>query len=451
MFESLRQFFNTGATFDVAFRRKQLESLLLLLKNEEKSLANALHEDLGKSPQEAWLTEIGFVKHELEHVLHHLKDWTGAQKVPTPLFLQPGASRIQPQPRGVVMIISPWNYPIQLMISPLIAAIAAGNTAVIKPSEYAPHTAQWAQTYLPQALDSRLIRVVQGDAQETSQYLKYKFDLIFFTGSEQTAKHIARAAAEQLTPTVLELGGKSPCTVLQCKKIDIAARRIAFAKFINAGQTCVAPDYIIVREDQKAALEQSLKKSIVEMFGEENRPKHMAHIVNEKHFRRLENLLHHGEKLIFGGKGDAQSLLFAPTLIEIEKNHPIMSEEIFGPILPIVTIDNESSAQAALSLIAEHPTPLAAYLFGGSKDDVEAFRRLRCGGFVHNDALMHLSNVHLPFGGVGSSGYGQSHGYAGFCAFSHMRSELFMPESIDFALRYPPYTEKQMRMLQKLF
>lgn len=446
--QNLRTFFATGQTFDIDWRKTQLKAIRRMLEEQTQTLSAALFEDLHKSAEEAWLTEIGFALHEVQYVLKNLDKWTAVKRVSTPAFLAPGSSYIQPQPRGLALIISPWNYPALLVISPLIAAIAAGNVVMIKPSEIAPAIATWMKEYLPKYIDNRAIAIVEAGPEQTSELLKNPFDFIFFTGSTKIGKIVARAAAEHLTPCVLELGGKSPCVVTHCTHLENAAKRIVFAKFTNAGQTCVAPDYILVEESLRQPLIQALKKALFDQFGPENAPIHMARIINQKHFERLSNLLGHGEMIIHGGAHSRGDLSFSPTLIECDAVHPIMNEEIFGPILPILTLESSDTVEEAMRFISKHPTPLACYLFSDNKNDLKAFKRLICGGFAHNDALMHFSNIHLPFGGVGSSGYGASHGLAGFESFSHMRSEYHQSASIDLPLRYPPFTEKAMKLIK---
>ena len=460
--QALREFFATGETFGTSWRQNQLDAVIQMLENERESIQQALHQDLGKTAEEAWLTEIGIVLHEARHARKNVKAWASGRKKHTPIFLFPASSHIQPQPRGTSLIISPWNYPFQLMISPLIASIAAGNVAVIKPSELAPATASWFEQKLPQYLDKRSIAVVQGGPEETTELLTEKFDTIFFTGSTRVAKFIARAAAEHLTPTVLELGGKSPVVITHCKHLDIAAKRLAFAKFVNAGQTCVAPDYVLIEDDLCEDFVARLKAEISKQFGDHF--ERMGHLINDRHYNRLKGLLNPAESqqmpeqtILCGGKCDDDSRTIEPTVIRVGLDHPLMQEEIFGPILPILPITQThaqiagsskdlSTAQMALDIIAQHPTPLACYLFSSDKADFKAFKKLICGGFAHNDALMHLTNIHMPFGGVGNSGHGASHGYQGFLNFSHQRSELLQSAGIDVPLRYPPYSPRAMKL-----
>jgi len=448
----LRSFFASGETLPLAWRKAQLEALRDMLTREGKALEAVLYEDLGKPSHEAWLTEIGFMLHEIGHILTHLPDWMKPRRVKTPLFLRPAKSRLCAIPRGLALIISPWNYPLQLTLSPLAASLAAGNVTLLKPSEHAPATSRWLHDNLPRYLDAQGVAVAEGGAQETQALLTHRFDIIFFTGSAQIARHIARAAAEHLTPTVLELGGKSPCVVMHTQQLETAARRIAFAKFINAGQTCVAPDYILVEEKLREDLIEALKRAIIQQFGPENAPHTMTRIIHRRHFERLDHLIGHGETCLFGGKRDIDSLRFSPTLIGLtDPSHPVMQEEIFGPILPILSLTSSDPMAEAISRIAAHPTPLACYLFSDAKQDYKRLQRLvQAGGMVHNDALMHLSNVHLPFGGIGTSGHGASHGEAGFCAFSHLQSNLLNTLSIDMPLRYPPYLPSTWRWLKRL-
>ena len=447
--QGLREYFRTDVTWDVSWREGQLRALMRMLEEQRGTLTDALHADLGKSAEEAWLTEIGFVEHEARHVLKHLRGWCKPQRVSTPMFLQPASSFVRAQPRGLALIIAPWNYPAQLAVSPLIAAIAAGDVCVIKPSEISSATAAWFAKYIPEYLDPKAFAVIEADVKGTTELLREPFDFIFFTGSTATAKHIARAAAEHLTPTVLELGGKSPCIVTNCHKLAIAANRIVFAKFINAGQTCVAPDYVIVQESQREALETELKRALYEQFGCENAPSGMGHIINERHFDRLDAMFDNGEIILYGGARSRETLTIAPTLMEVELSHPCMQEEIFGPILPIISVAGSDIMPITRRIVDLHPTPLACYLFSDSERDEAECRKIISGGYCHNDALMHLSNVHLPFGGVGTSGHGSSHGIAGFRAFSHLRAELDQSASIDIPLRYPPFTERSMTWLRR--
>lgn len=447
------EFESTQNSWNLSWRKSQLNSLIKLIDEHTDEIAKALHDDLGKSSQEGWLTEIGIVRHEAGHALKHIDAWAKGKRHKTPLFLFPASSYVQPQPFGVALIISPWNYPFQLLFSPLIAAIAAGNVCILKPSELSPATAQLIADLIPKYLDPNAFAVIQGGPDETTLLLKEKFDIIFFTGGTHIAKYITRAAAEYLTPTILELGGKSPTVIINCKNLKPAARKIAFAKYTNAGQTCVAPDYVLIEEKLKDSFIAELKTAIKEQFGEHG--ERMGKIINERHYNRLKGLLHSESAkdmtLIFGGTCEDERLFIEPTIVEVTPDHPLMQEEIFGPILPILTIsakDNQRPADAALKMISAHPTPLACYLFSDDKKDIKPFKRLRCGGFAYNDALMHVANIHIPFGGIGTSGMGQSHGYSGFCAFSHHRAEFIQSGCIDIPFRYPPYSPKIWNLLK---
>ena len=453
--QNIRKFIHSPEQlcWNIDWRKKQLNALIALIDEHTDDIAHALNADLGKSDQESWLTEIGIVRHEARYALRHIDSWVKGKKHKTPLFLFPASSHVQPQPFGLTLIIAPWNYPFQLLISPLIAAISAGNACILKPSELAPATAKVISERIPKYLDTRAFAVVEGGPDETSQLLKEKFDLIFFTGSTNIAKYITRAAAEHLTPTILELGGKSPTVIIHCQNLKHAARRIAFAKYTNAGQTCVAPDYVLIEASLKDAFIAELKTAIKDQFGEHG--ERMGKIIHDRHYNRLKGMLQSKDdptaKILCGGNTNDENRTIEPTVMEVSVNHPLMQEEIFGPILPIITIaasNKKTLADTALDQISAHPTPLACYLFSDDKSDVKPFKRLRCGGFVYNDALMHVANIHLPFGGIGTSGMGQSHGYAGFCAFSHHRAELMQPAGIDIPFRYPPYTEKIWKLMK---
>ena len=447
------EFESTQNSWSVSWRKSQLQSLIKLIDEHTDEIAEALHADLGKPAQEAWLTEIGIVRHEAQLALKHIDTWAKGKRHKTPLYLFPATSRVQPQPFGVALIISPWNYPFQLLISPLIAAIAAGNVCVLKPSELSPATSQLIAELIPRYLDPNAFAVIQGGPDETTQLLKEKFDVIFFTGGTRIAKFITRAAAEHLTPTILELGGKSPTVIIHCKNLKSAAKKVAFAKYTNAGQTCVAPDYVLIEEKLKDSFIAELKSAIKAQFGEHG--ERMGKIIHERHYNRLKALLKSQDikmTLISGGNFEDERLFIAPTIVEVTPDHPLMQEEIFGPILPILTIsakEGQTLTDTALKMISAHPTPLACYLFSDDKKDIKPFKRLRCGGFVYNDALMHVSNIHIPFGGIGTSGMGQSHGYSGFCAFSHHRAELIQSGFIDIPFRYPPYSPTIWNLIKK--
>ena len=446
----IRKYFDTDVTLSYKWRKAQLKALIRMLQTERKSFELALNKDLGKSAHEAWITEIGFVLHEAKHALHHLRAWMRLSPHWTPLFLLPQFSATCAQPRGISLIISPWNYPVQLTLSPLIASIAAGNATIIKPSEYAPETSALISRLVLSYLDTDAVIVIEGDADITQKLLQDDIDFVFFTGSTNTGKAVAQTCAKNLIPYVLELGGKSPCVVfdVQPKNIDAIADRIIFGKFTNAGQTCVAPDYILVEQKLYDTLTSALIRALRRQFPKDES---MGTIINKRHFDRLQSLLGHDEKIITGGKGDPAKLRLEPTLVNLNSpSHPLMREEIFGPILPIIPLNTNDPCQEAREIIKQHPTPLACYVFCDRRRDARWLHdHVLSGGFIHNDTLMHVSNIHIPFGGVGSSGQGASHGYAGFQAFSHLKSSLWNTNRVDIPLRYPPYTPKAFAWLER--
>lgn len=445
----LRTYFNEGNSLSYDWRRAQLLALHSMIEKEANNMAEALWADLHKSFNEAWLTEIGFLKMELEHALKHLKAWMRAERKPSPLAVMLAKSYVQRIPMGLVLIISPWNYPLQLTLAPLISAIAAGNVAVLKPSEYSPHTTAFLQNTLLKYLDPSAFAIVEGGPSQTQALLKERFDTIFFTGSAATARHIARAAAEHLTPTTLELGGKSPTVVWEPQDMEVTARRIVWAKYTNAGQTCVAPDYVLVKESEMPALLEAMMRNVKALYGEV--PQDSAdygRIINDRHFERLEAMLKQGE-ILYGGRSDANTKFIEPTIMgNIQEGSALLSEEIFGPILPVLPLHNKTEI---FSHIAKNPEPLACYLYSGDKAlQQKMVQQIRAGGMCINDSLMHLANVHLPFGGVGQSGMGQCHGKYGFDTFSHPKAVLHNSTKMDMALRYPPYGEGWLKWIKRL-
>lgn len=445
----LREFFDSDATLPLAWRKKQLSALITMLKNERDEFEDALRQDLGKNANEAWLTEIGFVIHEAKYVRRHLRSWMRPHGCLTPLFCLPSLSAITPQPRGISLIISPWNYPLQLTLSPLVASIAAGNVAIIKPSEFAPATSTLLAKKIPAYLDPKSVVIVEGGAEVTQELLREPIDFVFFTGSTGTAKHIAKTAAESLIPYVLELGGKSPTVIFDVQNLAAVADRIAFAKFTNAGQTCVAPDYILIAHDLVDPFCEAIKASIARMFPNKSS---MGHIINQRHFDRITAMLGHGETIVTGGNTTPEELRIEPTVVKLtDPNHPLMKEEIFGPILPILTLNTNDPKSEAREIIKNNPTPLACYVFCDKCKDARWLHdHVLSGNFVHNDALMHVSNIKIPFGGIGMSGQGASHGYAGFQAFSHLKGSMWNTNRFDLALRYPPYSVRVFRLLEWL-
>jgi acyl-CoA reductase-like NAD-dependent aldehyde dehydrogenase len=436
-----RAYFASGATKSVEFRKEQLQKLKELIQNNEDAILEALHKDLHKHEFEAYTTEIGFVINDIDKSLNKINKWAKPQKVGTPPFLAIGHSHIQSEPYGTVLIIAPWNYPMQLMLAPLVGAIAAGNTAIVKPSEMAPHTSALLTRLVNSTFDGRYIQVVEGAVRETQLLLDEKFDFIFFTGSTKVGKIIYQAAAKHLTPVALELGGKSPCIVDTDIQLDYTAKRIVWGKFINAGQTCIAPDYLLVDQRIKDALVEKMVYYIGEFFGEDpQQSDSLARIINHDHFERLKGYLQQG-KIITGGQSDKADKYIAPTLMEdVGLESDIMQEEIFGPILPIITYGN---LREAIDLIKERPKPLALYMFSKNDKKIETvMEQTSAGGVTINDTLMHIVNSNLPFGGVGDSGIGAYHGRHSFELFSHQKSILHRSFMIEEPIRYAPFKLK---------
>lgn len=442
-------FFKKGATRDLNFRKSQLKLLQKLLVNYEDQLLEALFKDLGKSPFEAYATEIGLLFVEIKKHLRKLKYWSQPHYISSPLTAFPSKSYVEFIPYGVSLIISPWNYPVQLALAPLIGAISAGNCAVIKPSEYSSNTSAVLEEMINSNFDPDYIRLVQGDAQTSKQLLAEPFDFIFFTGSTHVGKEVMKAAAKQLIPVVLELGGKSPCVVDQTANIEQAARRIIWGKTINAGQTCIAPDYVLVHEKVRDRLVDAMKQEIARQWGtsaitNEDYPK----IIGKPQFERLLQLMQE-QKILHGGNSSASSLKIEPTLLEpASQAETVMQEEIFGPILPVISF---SDIPQALNLIDKNPNPLAMYLFAKDKEFIKTIKsNVLCGGITINDTIMHFSNDEMPFGGAGNSGIGNYHGRYSFEAFSHQRAVMKRGTWLDIDFRYPPFYSK-FNLIKKIF
>ncbi|MCG1293744.1 aldehyde dehydrogenase [Staphylococcus epidermidis] len=442
-FNNSKAFFNTHKTKNLKFRKQQLKLLSKNIKNHENELLDALYKDLGKSKVEAYATEIGMLLKSIKLMRKELKNWSKTKQTDTPLYLFPTKSYIKKEPYGTVLIIGPFNYPVQLVFEPLIGAIAAGNTAIVKPSELTPHVAIVTKDIIEDTFDEAYVSVVEGGIEETQTLLSLPFDYMFFTGSEKVGKIVYEAAARKLIPVTLELGGKSPVIVDDTANIKVASERISFGKFTNAGQTCVAPDYILVQRKVKNDLIKALKKTITEFYGENiEKSPDFGRIVNQKHFNRLNDLIQiHKDNVVFGGNSSKEDLYIEPTLLDnITNDNKIMKEEIFGPILPIITYDNFDEV---LEIIQSKSKPLSLYLF--SEDENMTHRvveELSFGGGAINDTLMHLANPNLPFGGVGSSGIGQYHGKYSFDTFSHMKSYTFKSTRLESSLFFPPYKGK---------
>ncbi len=420
---------------DYKRRLDLLKSLKNKIKEHQGLIYEALYQDLGKSKKESYLTEVGFVLEEINLFLKKLKNWTRPQRVPTPWLLKPATSHIYSEPYGRVLIFSTWNYPFQLSLSPLIGAIAAGNTVVLKPSEKATYTEKVLQKIISDVFLLNEVEVVLGGEEASKKLLKQKWDFIFFTGSSRIGKIILKEAVEHLTPVCLELGGKSPCVVESDAHLEVAVRRIAWGKFLNAGQTCVAPDYLLVHEDIYDDFIKSLQQTISMFY---KNLKQFGKIIDQNHFLRLESFLKDSE-IIFGGAIDRENLRISPTLIKGDLLSSIMQEEIFGPILPIFKFKKK---EVALDIIKKFEHPLASYFFTSSKVLQKFYiKNLSFGGGCVNDTVLHLANLNLPFGGVSQSGVGRYHGKASFDLFTYKKSILIKSNFLDPKLRYPPYSE----------
>lgn len=452
LYKSQREFFTLGETRSLELRRHELERLGRMLEEHESEWMEALAADLGKSPFEAYTSELGFLLKELQLSLKNLKKWTRERKVPSPWVTWPSRSYIRPEAKGVCLIIAPWNYPLQLLFAPAISALAAGNTALLKPSEFTPRVAQLAGRLVSEYFDKALLAVIQGPGEEVVPHLlkQHRPDHVFFTGSTQVGKAIAELAAPKLIPVTLELGGKSPAVVESSARLKVAARRIAFGKWLNAGQTCVAPDYVLVQRSREQDFIQALQEVLEEFYpqGALKSPDY-GRIIHRKHFQRLRDFLD-PNYIVAGGEVAEESLQIAPTIMAgLDADHPVMEEEIFGPILPIIGYDKPSEA---IRFIQQFPTPLALYVFSENKALQRSFiENLAFGGGAINSTVLHLSNPHLPFGGKGDSGMGQYHGKHGFETFSHQKSILKNATWLDLSMKYPPYTARALRLVKKIW
>lgn len=442
-FYDSKAFFNTQQTKDISFRKDQLKKLSKAIKSYESDILEALYTDLGKNKVEAYATEIGITLKSIKNARKELKNWTKTKNVDTPLYLFPTKSYIKKEPYGTVLIIAPFNYPFQLVFEPLIGAIAAGNTAIIKPSELTPNVARVIKRLINETFDANYIEVIEGGIEETQTLIHLPFDYVFFTGSENVGKIVYQAASENLVPVTLEMGGKSPVIVDETANIKVASERICFGKFTNAGQTCVAPDYILVHESVKDDLITALSKTLREFYGQNiQQSPDYGRIVNLKHYHRLTSLLNSAQmNIVFGGHSDEDERYIEPTLLDhVTSDSAIMQEEIFGPILPILTYQ---SLDEAIAFIHQRPKPLSLYLFS---EDENATRRvineLSFGGGAINDTLMHLANPKLPFGGVGASGMGRYHGKYSFDTFTHEKSYIFKSTRLESGVHLPPYKGK---------
>jgi aldehyde dehydrogenase (NAD+) len=448
----LRLGFDGGRTRPVELRLEQLARLRRMLVEHEEEILDALHKDVGKPLLEAYMAEVAYTVSEIDLVRKKLKAWTRPERVPTALLAQPGRSRVVREPLGVVLIIGPWNYPFQLVVGPLVGAIAAGNCAVVKPSEIAPATSALLAARLPQYLDPSTVAVVEGGVPETTALLKERFDHIFYTGNGAVGRIVMEAAAKHLTPVTLELGGKSPCIVDERADIDVAARRIVWGKFYNAGQTCVAPDYVLAHARVADRLVERMKDTLLDFYGNDpRRSPDYGRVVNARHHRRLTSLIEGGRsgEVVVGGEADEGSRYLSPTILRrVPENAPVMQDEIFGPILPVIEVDN---VDAAIAFVNARPKPLALYVFSNDRDVQEqVISRTTSGGATVNHTWLHLAVPDLPFGGVGESGMGAYHGRATFETFSHRKAVLVKPTFVDPTLVYPPYSEAKKKILRRI-
>lgn len=446
----LRETFDSGITRDPAWRRLQLLALEAFLIDREKDIADAVHADFKKSAAETFLTETGYLRNEIRFTLKHLKSWTKPQKVSVSLMYQPAKGYYSCEPYGVVLIIGAWNYPVHLCLAPLISALAAGNCVVVKPSEHAPKTSSLLAEGLAHSLDGNAIWVLEGGVQEAKALLEERFDYIFYTGSHAIGREIMLAAARHLTPLTLELGGKCPCLVDEHSDSRVAARRIVWAKFLNAGQTCLAPDYVLVHEKQEEELLRFMQEAIITFYGDDPRMSpDYPRIINEAHVKRLEALCS-GSLPSNEWDADPEACYVAPTILRgVTPTSAIMQSEIFGPLLPVIVY---RELEEALDIIRRGKEPLAIYLFSSdSKVQKQVVRHSRSGGVCINDLLFQAALHTLPFGGIGHSGFGAYHGKTGFETFSFQRSVLHRALYPDPALRYPPYGNRKLGFLKRLF
>lgn len=432
-----RDFFATGVTRPLAFRREQLQKLSAALVQHEPAILAALQADLGKSPYQSLSSELGLVHAEINHALRHLSGWVAPSKRRTPWLVAPARGWVQPEPFGVALIVGTWNYPVLLLLSPLVSAIAAGNAVILKPSELAPRTAEALTNLVVKIFPPEYITAVNGGPEVAGALLQEKFDKIFSTGSSQIGRIVMAAATRHLTPLTLELGGKCPAIVCADAKVDLAARRIAWGKFLGAGQTCVAPDHVRVHRSIREPFLQAMKKALLEFYGPDpRRSADYGRVVNKKHFDRLLSYFGDG-KIFHGGENDAQELYLAPTILtDVKPDALVLQEEIFGPVLPVLEFDDLAETVTQLQTGS---TPLALYLFTEDRTvEQKIIREVRSGGVCVNDVISQMIGTGLPFGGLGESGFGSYHGRAGFEAFSHQRSVLRRGTWLDLPFRYPP-------------
>lgn len=447
--ESQRDYFKNGETKDIYFRIAKLKMLRNSIKEHKEEILEALNIDLNKSKLEGYTTEIGVTLSDIDYAIKNIKKWSKKKRKKTSIINFPASSYTIRRPYGLTLIISPWNYPFNLALQPLVGAIAGGNCVVVKPSEFSPSTSKIISKIIGECFEPEYVAVLEGDKEVNQKLLKEKFDYIFFTGSPRVGQIVMEAASKHLTPVTLELGGKSPCIVFEDADIDVASRRIVWGKLINSGQTCIAPDYLLVHKDVKDELIRKMIRVIKEFYGKNPMySEDYGKIINKDHFERLIGYLNNG-KVLFGGEYDEERLTINPTFIDnISLDDDIMKEEIFGPILPIVEFEE---MKEVFSIIEENPTPLALYLFTRDKDvENTIVGEISFGGGCINDTIMHVSSHTMPFGGVGESGMGSYHGKRSFDTFTHEKSILKKSTLIDIPLRYPPYDDK-LKWVEKIF
>ncbi|MGI6452954.1 MAG: aldehyde dehydrogenase [Syntrophomonadaceae bacterium] len=440
LIQKQRAFFQSGKTLNMDFRIQALAKIGKAIEKNEEKVLSALNQDLGKSPKESYMTELALVYGEIKHLQKNLHKYCRVTRVPTPLLQPGGKSFIIPEPLGLVLIIGPWNYPFQLIMLPLIGALAAGNCAVLKPSEFAPQTSALIKQLMADTIPEELVAVVEGGIKESQQLLQNRFDHIFFTGGTETGKKIMEAASLHLTPITLELGGKSPCIVDSDINLDIAARRIVWGKFLNAGQTCIAPDYLLIDKKVKDLLIPRLISTIIDFYGEEPLfSADYARIVNQKHFSRLVHLMAQGD-IVWGGQYVEEERYISPTILtNVSSNGSLMQEEIFGPLLPVLEYTNLDDA---IAFVNSRPQPLALYFFSRNQEKQNRILlETSSGGACINDTIIHIANRNLPFGGVGESGMGCYHGRASFATFTHYKGVFKSPWGFDLKIKYPPYNQ----------
>ena len=444
-----KDFFKSGATLDLKFRKAMLKKFLAAMEKWESALTDALWTDLHKSYEEAYLTEISLVKGEIKTHIKHLEKWARRRKAATPIKLFPSRSYVVKEPLGNSLIISPWNYPVQLLLNPLVGAISAGCTAVLKPSPYVPNVSKAIEDMIADTFAPEYIATVQGHRDVNTALLEQRWDLIFFTGSPALAKTVMAAAARNITPVILELGGKSPCIIDKTADIAVTAKRLAWGKTLNSGQTCIAPDYLLIHEDVKEAFVKAFGEEVTKLHGVDIKAdKHYVRMVNDKAFERVSGYLKDG-KIVYGGATDASERFIEPTILDnVSLDSPVMTEEIFGPVFPMVTLKGDDFKEQVIDFVTSREKPLAFYYFGKESDGWDIIRKTSSGGGCINDVIMHIANENIPFGGVGNSGMGRYHDKESFEAFSHTRSIVSTGTWIDLPFRYMPY--KMFGLVKKL-